>query len=84
MATWDLSCVICENCDIDNCKYLQNTIQILQEYQSWLYHEENKLQNTVTQLMDKLSISNKVILKYYNHIKENDYYISNDNLLCGH
>ena len=82
MATRELTALRCVECSIDNCKCIQKLVYILQEYQSWLYHENNKQENTVISLIERLSISCKIILKFSKHIKQNNYTLSNDNLLC--
>ena len=85
MAEQQLVAVECENCNVDTCKSLHRIEEILSKYHQWLVNTNNKdasHQKNIAEFMEDLSISTKSILKDYKHIKQNNYNLASDNLLC--
>eukprot|EP01084_Bolivina_argentea_P121383 215093_1 len=71
----------CNNCTVKTCLALQHIKKVLQIYDEWLYHKQNKNKNFITYILstslNNCSINN--IWSDYQHIKYKQY---NQSLTC--
>ena len=71
MAALESSHTNCEECNINNCKCLQRILNILTQYQQWLYSDHVE---SISSLIND-SYSMQHIFRDYKHIKEINYNI---------
>ena len=83
-ASWELSTLNCEDCKFDDCKSLEKIIQILSQYEQWLYNEANKDINCISNVLNKsfASYAKRNLIHHYQHIKDMGYNMSMNNILC--
>eukprot|EP01084_Bolivina_argentea_P064426 117510_1 len=62
----------CDKCTINDCYSLQNIITATTKYETWLYDENDKIDNPFLSILNNIS-SKKDILNYYDHIKTRRY-----------
>eukprot|EP01084_Bolivina_argentea_P256127 431114_1 len=75
----------CNCSSIDECNSLQRILMMLNKYHQWIYHETDKDKNGMNNVLNKSpSYSTKHIINDYQHIKEKEYNMSMNKILCPH